>query len=395
MDKYVLRDNMKLLVKYFMRFFLKVFWIFPIKQKRIMFMANMGKGFLCNPKYLYNSMISDSRFNDYEFIWCFRNPQSINVDEFTTNTRIINKNNFFHFFYCLLTSQYIIYNCGGFSYAPIRKKQMLIETWHGGGAFKKVGFAVSGKSDASKRGIALAMKDVKLFLSSCELGTNEFIRKAMCYKGPVLNSGLPRNDILFCDDKNKREAIKKELSLQYDERIILYAPTFKGDEGNAEALTKGFELINPTLVKNAFSKKYGGVWKFYTRGHQYTRQIELPGSDGDLSDYPDMQELLMISDILITDYSSSIWDYAITKRPCYLYVPDLERYETKERGFLVPFDKWPGIKVKSNSDFEQMVNNFDLLEYKKQLATYIKMCNGYENGNACDQVKERILSWEK
>ncbi len=391
MDKYLIRDNFKLYFKYVMRFFLKIFWIFPIRKNTVFLMANMGKGYLCNPKYIYKSMISDSKFLNYQYIWCFNEPNKIDRENFNENTQIIGKRNYFKFFYYLLTSEIIIYNCGGFSYAPIRKKQFLIETWHGGGAFKKVGLSVDKKSNSSKKGIELAMKDVKLFLSTCEMATNKLIREAMGYHGPVLNSGFPRNDILFENNQDYIYEIKDKLNLKRDEKVIIYAPTFRGDENHAKGFNDKYEIINPNLIKETLSKKFGGVWKFYVRGHQYAQNILLDGADGDLSQYPDMQELLLISDVLITDYSSSIWDYSITNKMSFLYVPDLNEYDTLERGFLTPFVKWPGIKVISNSDFVEKINTYSKESQISKNESFMKWCNGYENGTACLCVKDAIL----
>ena len=388
---YTLRDNAKLILKYLMRFVLKIYWIFPIKKNTIFFMANMGKGYLCNPKYIYKSIIEDEQFCNYRYVWCFQNPDDIDKSDFSLNTKIINKNHYFKYFYYLLTSEIIVYNCGGFSYAPIRKKQLLIETWHGGGAFKRVGLAVSDKSSSSKMGIKLAMKDVKLFLSSCEIATETLIKEAMGYKGEILNSGFPRNDLLFKDNSDLKCKIREKIGVSDSDHIILYAPTFRGDEGNAKSFNDKFEILNPLLIKSAFERKYGGHWKFYTRGHQYTNNAYLDGSDGDLSKYPDMQELLLISDVLITDYSSSIWDFSLTNKKCFLFVPDCVEYESKERGFLVPIDDWPGIKVVSNNDFAEKIMSYSEDEVIKKNSRYFNSSKSYEHGDACEKVKNYIL----
>lgn len=393
MDKLVFRDNGRLWIKHMLRFLLKVFWVCPIKKKTVFFMANMGKNYLCSPKYLYESMLKDKRFDDYQYVWCFRNLNTMDTVSFSSRTIIVEKNNYIKFFYFLLTSEIVIYNCGGFSYAPIRSKQLLIETWHGGGAFKKVGLAIKNKSGASKKGIMLAMKDVKLFLSSCELSTQLLIREAMCYKGKVINSGLPRNDIFFKCNTKLIADVRKRLGLCEEDKVVLYAPTFKGDEKKATILSEGYEVLNPNIIKNALKTKYGGNWMFFTRGHQYTDGIKLDGSDGDLSAYPDMQELLLISDILITDYSSSIWDFALMKKPCYLFVPDINNFEKNERGFMVPFDIWPGIKVLSNQEFEKVISNFSYDAYIEKVEYYFSLCGSYETGEACEKVKSEIFSW--
>ena len=385
-----MRDNIKLLIKYIMRFILHIYWIFPVNNKRIFFMSTMGKNYSCNPKYIYKNIIKDEKFKNSEIIWCFLNPKEIN-EEFDDNVKVIKKGNYLQYFYYLLTSRVIIYNCGGFSYAPIRKKQLLIETWHGGGAFKNVGLTVDNKSQSSKKGIIIASKQISLFLSSCELATNTVIRKSMAYKGKVLKCGMPRNDILVNQDEEIKNEVRKKLNLDSSTRIVLYAPTFKGNEHKAINIDLKYETINPELIKKLLEKKFGCRWKFAMRGHQYANDNFLDGADYNWSNYPDMQELLLIADVLITDYSSSIWDFAIMKKMCLLYVPDFSNYKENERGFITSFDKWPGIPVYSNDEFEKVIMNYDRNMYINKVENFIKYSNSFEKGIACEQVKEYIL----
>lgn len=392
MIKYELRDRFKLCVKYVMRLLLKVYWIFPIKRNKVLFMANMGKGYLCNPKYIYESMLQDTRYSDYEFIWCFRDISGHESLLNNKNTFIVNKNNYFKYFYQLLTSGVIIYNCGGFSYAPIRKKQYLIETGHGGGLQKRNGFLVANKSSSSNKGIALASKDIKLWISSSKLQTEMYTRQAMAYAGEVLESGYPRTDLFFRATDEMKRNIRQRLGISKAKKVVLYAPTFKGDEGHAVALSEGIEVINVKTVKNELRQKFGGDWLFAKRGHQYSQEVGVDGTDYDWTKYPDMQEILLITDVLITDYSSCLWDFAIMKKPCFLYVPDLRTYRDADRGFYIPIEKWAGVVVHDNSEWTTKIEQFDQLEYINWVEKYLDMMGSFENGTATEQVKEKILT---
>jgi CDP-glycerol glycerophosphotransferase len=337
-------------------------------------------------------MQDDLRYSDTEFIWCFINPEKSSVALMNkSNVKIIRKGNYIKYFYYLLTSKVVIYNCGGFSYAPMRKQQLVVETWHGGGAFKKVGHSVKNKSNVSKKGISIASKEISVFLASCELGTKRMIRDAMDYNGDVLNSGLPRNDILFKNDEQCIVAVKEKLGIDKDAKIVLYAPTFKGDEHHAVNINNKYEVINPMIIKQALkSRFFGEKWLFFTRGHQYADEVELQGADGDWSSYPDMQELLLVADILITDYSSSIWDFALTGKPCFLFIPDVGEYDEKERGFFTPVDTWPAIAGISNDELAEKIRAFSEQPYWEKVKSYMDTCGSYENGNACELVKKYI-----
>lgn len=384
-----MKDFSKLLLKLFLRFVLKIYYIFPISKKRIFFMATMGKGYSCNPKYIYESMIKDSRFIDFEFVWCFLDCDKWK-DYFlnSSNTKMVSRKNFILYFYYLLTSRVIVYNCGGFSYAPIRKKQFLIETWHGGGAFKKMGLVLNNKSWASKYGIRLASRDIKLFLSSCSYGSENVIRSAMGYNGRILDCGSPRNDLFFRN--NNVANIKKKLGIDNKTKIVLYAPTFKGKEDSAVNIDNSFEIIDPYVIKKTLSNRFGGNWLFLSRGHQYAGELFLNGVDLNVSYYPDMQELLLVSDVLITDYSSSLWDFGLLDKPCFLFTPDLDNYINSERGFFLDIYKWPGLVCKTNSDLISNIKSFDSSKYLNQIHLFYSDIGSYEKGTACNIVLDEI-----
>lgn len=383
-----IRDFFKFLVKLLSKLFLHIYYIFPINNT-IFFMTNMGKSYSGNPKYIYEKMITDERFKRYNIIWCFKdiekNKNEVKKSE-SNKVIFIKKNNYIKFFYYILTSKILIYNCGGFSYVPIRKKQFLVETWHGGGTFKKIGLSVKNKTYFSKLGIKMASKDIKLFISSSKKFSEQTIRESMGYKGKILNSGMPRNDILFLLNKEKVCEIKQKLNLSFDDKLILYAPTFKGTEHNARNLDERVETLNSNLIKDELKKRYGGNWKFFVRGHQYASNIENIDNDGDWTKYPDMQELLLIADVLITDYSSSMWDFAFMNKICLLYTPDINNFSENERGFYSPIDIWPGIQFTNNNQIKRLIENLNKKEYEKKIKQYLTDIGSYENGTASIKV---------
>lgn len=390
MNETDLKDTFKYILKICMRICLRVFYIFPINNKKIFFMSTMGKSYSCNPKYIYKRMVFDNRFKDFQIYWAFKNP-SLWVHSLDKKTKTIKKSNILAYFYHLLTSKVIIYNCGGFSYAPIRKKQVLIETWHGS-PFKGGALANEKKSSASKKGILLADKDIKLYLSQSKFQTDILIRMAHGYSGEILECGCPRDDVFFGDNAKRIEKLRNKFGIKEDDHVVIYAPTFKGTEDSAINLDKRYEIINPELVKKSLSNRFKGNWLFATRGHQYSGDLVLDGADLDWSDYPDMQELLLIADVLITDYSSSMWDFSLTGKPCLLYVPDLEEYKNNDRGFLIPFDIWPGLPCKNNNELAENIEQFDENIYKTHVHNFMEKAVSYEKGTASSQVLDWIAN---
>ena len=383
-----MRDLFKYLSKRFLRIILRFFYIFPIKQNKVFFMCDMGKHYACNPKYIFLEL---GKNHGLEIIWAFQTPKDYrNYDELKY-AKLVSKRNFLSFFFHLLTAKVIVYNCGGFSYCPIRKKQFLIETWHGGGAYKKCGLSLETKSKFSKKGIMLAMQDVKLFLATSTLAEKKFINECMGYSGAILESGFPRNDIFFIDEEEKNK-IKEKIRAKYNfgfKKLVLYAPTFKGNEWDARGLDKE-HLIDTKVIKEALNERFGGDWLFLIRGHQYAKDISLVEHDYDVSDYLDMQELLLLVDVLITDYSSSIWDFSITRKPCFLFVPDIKQYESLDRGFLTPISMWPGIVCETNTDISNNIKMFEEKLYQEKIDKIQQEYNSFEKGKAAKIVVQKI-----
>lgn len=388
MNKVEIKDILKYFLKLCMRASLKVFYIFPVKNRKILFMSTMGKSYSCNPKYIYEELLQDKRFESYQIIWAFKDPLAWK-SYLDLNTITIKKSSIFLYFYHLLTAKVIVYNCGGFSYAPIRNKQLLIETWHGS-PFKGGALANEKKSTASKKGILLADKDIKLYLSQSKFQTDILIRMAHGYTGEILECGCPRDDVFFSLNDEQKNAIRKKLNLDRDSHVVIYAPTFKGLEDCAVNLNTRYQTIDPIVVKKAMADRFGGEWLFATRGHQYSGDLTLEGADLDWSSYPDMQELLLVSDVLITDYSSSMWDYSLTGKPCFLFVPDLDEYRDNDRGFLIPFEIWPGLACLSNDSLQDRIKSFDEKKYEKRVHDFLEKAVSYENGTASKQVLDWI-----
>ena len=109
----------------------------------------------------------------------------------------------------------------------------------------------------------------------------------------------------------------------------------------------------------------------------------------DVSAYPDMQEIMAISDILITDYSSTIWDFGLTNRPCFLYMPDLEQY-ANSRNFNIPIEEWPFPKATTIAEMNENILSYDENDYLKKLKKHYEELGSYEKGTACEQVASLI-----
>lgn len=376
--------------------------LLPIRQNRILFTGlTGGKSFdySCNPKYLYEYM-REHFPGQFEYVWvvsdkrkyAFLEEEGVKlVKHFTVSS-----------FPMLLTAKVIVTNG---SYAPwfsFRRGQYVINTWHGGGAYKKV---ENGRPDAgwaARKRAEFCASNIDLFLASCKVQEQQMIRTTYQYKGEVLRAGTPRNDRLVNGDIGEmRKRVRERYDIPENGRIVLYAPTYRRT-GIQVVMDSDYLLgqldtmRNPAnLLRQDGAEISGGVkWYFMCRYHRYqddSMDIRVKGKDViDVMEYPDMQELLCAADILITDYSSCVWDYAFLKRPCFLFVPDKEAY-TADTGFYVSLDEWPFAQAEDMEGLADNISSYDSEQAEQAVNAHLKQLGSYETGSCCERVAERIM----
>jgi CDP-glycerol glycerophosphotransferase len=289
------------------------------------------------------------------------------------------------YIYSVMTAGFIIYNSAVKPWLPLRKTQTVVNTWHAGGAYKKMYLdAAPYRRNLISMKIArmISAQTVKYVLSSCGRFTLCGSRVWAIPPEKFLPIGLPRNDILLNTPEWVNKKVEDYFSLEKQSRIVLFAPTYRGDYRNTDRIE--YPLDIPRLLE-VLKRKFGHDFVFLYRSHIYA-------SDSDLADkkyvqassYPDMQELLCAADILITDYSSSIWDFSFTFKPCFLYAPDLAEYKTQQ-GFYTPIEKWPFPLAETNEQLMNNIDNFDLERYKEAVKQHHADLGSFEKGTACEQ----------
>ena len=376
-----MKENIKTFLMYILKIFLSFFKIFPTK-KYIMFCTNSGAGYYCNPKYIYEYIYKDARFLNYKFIWCFKNPKRY---EWLKNEKtILCKYRSLKYYYYKVISKIYISNSIEGNEVPKKVSQYRIQTWHGGGSYKKVGLAEKEKSNIYKKRTESNIKNTDAFISSSKVFTEQVIKNNFFYNGKVLEIGMPRNDILFKLDMHSKikEKVINHYKIDKESLIVLYAPTWRYNE-------KQLEQIDFNKLKKVLEEKYNQTVIILYRAHIHMKLKKYENLIN-VNDYEDMQELLIATDLLISDYSSSIWDYSFLKRPCFLFCPDLENYITR-RGFIIDINMWGFPIAKSNSEFIEKVKTFDMDKFRNNMENHHRMLGSFEHGNACEKVTDYIL----
>lgn len=360
--------------------------VFPVDRNKVFFSAYEGKQIACNPKALFLYMKKQGLDEGKRIIWEYNGKSGALAKRHVTTCR----HNSLSYFYHIMTSRYVITNSGVTASIPLRKEQICVNTWHAGGAFKKFGADISGEmngTDAEALRIAAGQTDY--FISSNTLFSDVVSRTLMLPREKILDIGLPRNDVFFQPERMER--IRSKVRARYgvgnDDFLVLYAPTFRGNSGEDRFRTS--DSVDEDLAA-AIREKTGRKPVFFLRRHYYHQVEETYNAYINVSAYPDMQDLLAAADMLITDYSSAMWDFALTGKPCLLYVPDLDDY-LAERGFYTEPETWPGILCKSVSELSQAVQSFDSSSYQEKLDAYFALTGSCETGEGCKRICEVLF----
>ena len=354
-----MQDTILKLLFYFFR-------IFPVKKRKIVVSCFKNHGYCDSPKYIIQQLLELDCTADIVWLCDYENPP-----EMPTCIRQIPYHSI-RGIYEQVTAHIWISNRRKSRYVRKRKNQYYIQTWHGGIRLKNTERATINK--LSKRYIDSAKNDSKminLFLSNSDFSTF-FIRRDMWYSGNILQNGLPRTDILLNGNHNAiSQKVKSRLSINKNNKILLYAPTFRADMG-VDKYTLPSDQILSELEKCTKDN-----WTFVIHMHTNVYNPKYwPGNSKKVinaSSYEDVQELLIAADFLISDYSSIITDFALLNKPILLYCPDLEEY-LLDRGFNQDFNALPF--PKAYTVFE-VINKLSTVVSQKEINTLEWMKESY------------------
>ena len=341
----------------------------PIQENKVYLTNFNGRGFADNQKYIALELLK--REKKYQMIWLLQDPKHQKLPEGISPV----KTGTFKEIYHMATSKYWINNVRFNQYFRKRKGQFYIQTWHAGLGFKRIEKDV--EDTLSKEYIRMAKIDsaaIDLIVSNGKFMTQHF-KRIFWYGGEFLEKGHPRNDIFYQAGQKEKEEIYERLGIEKHKKTVLYAPTFRADYG-LDAYDLDYERV---LL--ALSKKFGGEWILLVRLHpnlfdKFDR-LNIKGENVlNVSTYSDMQELLFASDVMITDFTSAMFEFAIMDKPCFLYASDLEEY-MKERG-LITLDEVPFPKTDSNEELEEII-----LSYEKE--AYLEKVHQFMEDKCCDR----------
>lgn len=282
-----------------------------------------------------------------------------------------------------------------FSYK--RKDQFFISTWHGMGPLKKLDLDIEKNANNEKyKCERLAdWNRGDLMIAGSDFCVRVY-RGSFGYQGTIEKWGYPRNDIFFRQNDCK-EKIFKIFDVPKNHKVVLYAPTFRNEimiGGDKHRLQEIYS-VRMGEVRQSLQKRFQCEFTIFYRFHHYVYRyvtIDEYRQEGiDVTSYQDMQELLVAADVLITDYSSSMWDFSLMRKPVFLYFHDAKDYDENYQGFYVFPDQYPYPKGHTTEELCYAIENFDDETYQRDIAAWFETYGTYDDGNAAKRVSEKII----
>ncbi len=372
-----------------------------VDSKTIVFSTFQGKSFADSPKALYLYMLNHPEYSDYKFVWAFKKPKNYRFLEDFHNTSIV-KIKSKKYEKALCGAKYWITNHRISDHIYPKKNQVYLQCWHGtplkrlGYDLKKLDNAINTARDMRTK-YRIEAKKFTHMLSPSKFATEKFISSFALQKvgkeNCVIESGYPRNDFLYNHTVDDIKRIKEKIGIaECNKKIILYAPTWRD---NQHALGKGYTYkteVDFDLLRDQLQDDY--ILLF--RAHYFVSNSfdfeKYKGFIYNVSNFDDINELYVIADMLITDYSSVFFDFANLKKPIIYYMYDLEAYRDDIRGFYLNLQELPGNILRTEDalieEIKQITKHW---EYSDKYRNFNQTYNYLDDGKASQRVIERIF----
>ncbi len=386
----------KVISRIYRIFFNIIASLFPVKKKSVLFESFNGKLPSDNPYYIYLELKKQQP--DWDLVWGVKPSLYDKAKKEFPDFKFIKRFSLKWLFFTP-RSQFWVFNARMPHWLKKNKGTTYIQTWHGT-PLKKLGLDIE---TVSMPGTDNSVYKREFIFESSRwdylIAPNEYSKKifkrAFGFKNKFLDTGYPRNDILVQkkNDDNYKRQLKKRILGKEDGRVILYAPTWRDDyfisKGNYKFympfdLEQIVSILNPSDI-------------FIIRPHYLVGDtIDITGFERNVKVCleEDINELYLISDMMITDYSSVMFDYAILERPMLFYPYDIEHYQEELRGFYFDYNEVPGPIVTDTPSFYEQLKYFCRTglsrEHEGKIQAFNLMFAGWELGDASQKVSQIV-----
>ena len=373
-----------------------------VDDKTVIFVVYGGKAYACSPKAIYEYMVKEDKYKDYKYIWAFKDYEKYKFLEANNNTTVVKYNSKKYNKY-LAQAKYWVFNFKIPEHIYPKKEQVFLQCWHGT-PLKRLGYDLVHFDNAlntvkgMKKRYKIESGKFSYFLSPSKTATEKFVSawnlKEFGKEDIIIEEGYPRNDFLYNFTEDDAKAVKEKLGIQNcNKKIILYAPTYRGNQHEAGVGYVYKEEVDFERLQRELQDKFIILF----RPHYFVANAfdfeKYKGFVYNVADVDDINYLYIISDMLITDYSSVFFDYANLKRPIIFHMYDLEHYRDESNGFYFDVEKdLPG-KITRNDDelIREIIRLDSGFVYDDRYRVFNKSFNYLDDGRASERVVEKVI----
>lgn len=368
----------------FYKIVFRVFKLFPINNQKVIYISHYGNRFGCNPRSMFDYIYQNHPALQNVIVLNDKSKHAENK-----NTKYVSYYSL-SFLYELATAKYWVVNTNLHPDLAPRAHTVYFQTWHGAGAFKKFGLDLPSNREKEKESWNRDTSQWTKMISSSENIIDIYAGACGIDKEKIFPTGVPRNDVFFQTQnvEDKKKEFYRAHHISENKKMILYAPTYR-DVGNEDPIKLDFAELEREL---------GEEYVFVLKLHPFLAQYKIhTTNDGEpfvlnLSALEDIQELLLIADVLVTDYSSVIFDFAITGKPILFYSYDLKDYE---RGFYFEYkDFVPGPIAYTQGNLVEYLKDYEQLytENNEKVLKFAREFNSGFDGKATERAVQLLLS---
>lgn len=364
----------------------------PIQKNKVVFSQFGGKGYGCNPKAICDEFLR--RDEDYDLVWLLGKGVKAKKAGIPKGVRVVSGH---ESLYELFTAKVWINNIHFQTLIKSglykRKGTIYLNTFHGGITLKNEGkdkHSYTEKLELTEKE-QLYHKDAEFVdYITCGCEDEEHVLKEFFYgNGEILRFGDARTDVLVNGSPEIQAKVREHYKIPEGTKLIIYAPTFRSDMS-----TKWYDL-DYDRVLDALEEKYGCPWIMLIRLHPRLGKEAgkiVPDTPRyiNASDYMDMQDLAVASDVMISDYSSVITDFMLTRKPAFMYVPDLEKY-LKSRGMYYSMEELPFPYALTTEEFLERIREFDQEVYEQKVEKFLNQIGYLADGRAAERIVDFLI----
>ena len=373
---------------------------YKMDDEIILFEAFGGRNYTCSPKAIYEKMLSMPQFKNFKFVWAFLDTDIHDVKE-DKRTTIVKSKSKEYYKYCSIAKYWIVNSIMEESLTK-KKGQVYVQCWHGT-PIKKLrcdievdGSVLNTIKEIRKRN-DIDAKRFDYFISPSKYCTEKFISafnlKKLNKENIIIEEGYPRNDFLFNKTQKDITLIKEKLKIPINKKVIFYLPTFR-DNQHTSGIGYTYELqIDFDRLRKAIGDEYVVL---FSPHYFIANSIDLSKYEGfviNVARYDEINELYLVSDIIMTDYSSVFFDFANLKRPIVFYMYDYDLYQSRLRDFYISLDELPGPITRTQEELEKCIINIEteFPKYERKYEDFNKKYNYLDDGNASERVIKEIF----